>query len=126
MGQINDLAKQVMINAANKGWYLDGGGSNMGERLALIHSELSEALEADRNERYAVDTARGFEIIKDDAEFKEWFETYIKNTFEDEIADVVIRCLDTAEYMGFDLERHILCKMRYNTLREKKHGNKKY
>lgn len=50
MGQINNLAKKVHQNSRDKGFY--GGEKNIGEMLALIHSEVSEALEADRNNRY--------------------------------------------------------------------------
>jgi len=38
----------VYETAQSKGWY-DNGSPNEGERIALMHSELSEALEAIRN-----------------------------------------------------------------------------
>lgn len=43
---INELSKQIHENAKNKGFYEDE--KNIGEMLCLIHSEVSEALEADR------------------------------------------------------------------------------
>ena len=49
---INELAKQIYENAVSKGFYDDGKATNIGERLCLIHSEVSEALEADRKKRY--------------------------------------------------------------------------
>ena len=70
----------------------------------LIITEIAEAVQADRKDKHA-----------DIAKFKEWqgnslplseetrirrfkedFEAYIKNSVEDELADVVIRCLDLA------------------------------
>lgn len=45
---LNNLAKQIFDNAVSKGFYDDGKANNIGERIALIHSEVSEALEADR------------------------------------------------------------------------------
>lgn len=65
-------------------------------------------------------------LTPDDIKFEKIFKIYIKDTFEDEIADAVIRCLDMSAHLGFDLEAHILAKMRYNTLRPIMHGGKKY
>ena len=124
MKSINELARDVYENAKLKGWYNNGGGTNIGERIALIHCELSEALEADRKHRYCKSEGLGEELT--DSEFKKWFQNYTKDTFEDEIADTVIRCFDMSAHLGFDLEKHILLKMRYNTLRPQMHGGKKY
>ena len=43
---INKLAKKVHENARNKGFF--DNEKNIGEMLCLIHSEVSEALEAER------------------------------------------------------------------------------
>lgn len=128
---LNDLAADVYENAKSKGWYDNNGSTNMGERLALIHAEASEALEADRKDRYF---GKGdFPMTEDyilsltnDEEFVAVFEMYVKGTFQEEIADVAIRCLDNSAYKQFDIEKHIRMKMRYNTLREYKHGGKRY
>ena len=64
--------------------------------LALVHSEVSEALEADREG----DTA-GYAV---------------------ELADIVIRVLDHAEEVGVDLEAEVLTKMEANRDRAYKHG----
>lgn len=69
---------------------------NKGEKLALIHSEVSETLEA---------------VRKGDTE----------NEVE-ELADIVIRVLDYAGYFGFDLAAAIHTKMHRNYLRPYKHG----
>jgi len=125
---LRNLGIQIHANAVKKGWWEKD--RNMGEMLALVHSEVSEALEADRNAKYAdwmYDTPPIISVESyKDGEFKETFEKYVKNTFEDELADVVIRVLDIAHSRGFDLEWHIVNKMRYNTMRPYKHGGKKY
>ena len=45
---INELSNQIHQNAKNKGFY--DGEINIGEKLLLIHSEVSEAVEADRED----------------------------------------------------------------------------
>lgn len=69
-------------------------------KLALIASEVSEALEAHRT--------------KDDAHIAE------------ELADVVIRTMDLSEALGIDLAEAILKKAKANEARSFKHGDKRY
>ena len=86
---INDLAQKIYANAKDKGFYEDGKANNIGERLCLIHSEVSEALEADRKNNHADKLAANDVLLFPDAEiFKEQFKLHVKDTFEDEIADV--------------------------------------
>lgn len=67
-------------------------------KLALIHSEVSEALEELR--------------IGD------------KEAFEEEVADIVIRCFDLAGGLDIDLEHIIHTKSAKNKKRPKKHGKR--
>ena len=73
--------------------------------LVLVISELMEALEAYRkgnclyeNEDKYMDVQSKINDCYNNYEFKECFEKYIKDTFEDELADTVIRLLDLAGY----------------------------
>jgi len=52
------------------------------------------------------------------------FERNIKDTLEDELADVVIRIADFCGSMGIDLEKQVVAKMAYNETRSYRHGGK--
>ena len=52
---------------------------------------------------------------------KDAFDIYIKNSFEDELADVIIRTLDICGYLNIDIERSVLAKIKYNKTRDKLH-----
>lgn len=121
---INELAKQIHEANKAKGFYDDK--KNIGEMLCLIHSEVSEALECDRKGRYATDEIEMYtDIFYPEADlFKKEFQDSIKDTFEDELADIMIRVMDLAAFKGVNLEEHIKAKMRYNSLRPHKHGKK--
>lgn len=51
-----------------------------------------------------------------------YFKENIKDTFEDELADTVIRILDLCGARGIDLEKHIYLKLKYKATRERMHG----
>ena len=48
---------------------------------------------------------------------KQFFEENVKDTFEDELADSIIRLLDLSAMLDIDIEFHITQKMRYNKTR---------
>jgi len=120
---INEIAKEIYQNAKDKGFH-DDHPKNIGEMLMLIVSEVSEALEADRKAQFTdinMNVVNGWVGNED---FKLSFKDNVKDTFEDELADVMIRVMDLASYKDIDLEAHIKAKMRYNSLREQKHGKR--
>jgi len=119
---LNELAKRAHENAVNKGFYEKP--LETGTLLMLVVSELSEALEADRKGIYA-NIERFNKWINEPTSvctFNELFEDSIKDSFQDELADVIIRILDLCGHKGIDIDWHIEQKMRYNETREFKHG----
>ena len=120
---IKELQKRIYaINEAN-GWYEKP--CSFGERIALLHSEASEMLEADRKEQRS---NLGMFHVSDllGEEFDGNFKNYIKDTVDDEAADVFIRLLDLCELYNIDLEAQVELKLQYNAQRGYKHGGKKY
>lgn len=87
---------------------------DMGERLALISSELYEALEAHRKNKFSGFDDKSLSLLLNNIEIVEKpdmglsvFKEHIKDTFEDEMADVYYRILDLAAYKGFSLSNHL-------------------
>ncbi len=66
-------------------------------QLMLVISEISEAVEADRKNLHA--NLDGFEICKD-LTYNDRFKNYVKDSVEDEMADVCIRIFDMCGYFG--------------------------
>jgi NTP pyrophosphatase (non-canonical NTP hydrolase) len=131
---MQQLIKKAHEMAKEKGFW--ESERNKSELLMLIVSELAEAMEALRKDHYADKTMvnglyQDIVIHKYDDEFnimdgpwKQGFETHIKSTFEDEIADVAIRLFDLCGGLGVNLEKHVEMKMMYNSMRGYKHGKK--
>lgn len=80
---------------------------NHGEKIALMHSELSEGLEGIR---------KG---LMDD-------HLPDRTMIECELADVIIRIMDYAAHTKLDVAGAIIAKMIYNSSRPHRHGGKKF
>ena len=67
--------------------------------LGLVMSEMGEAINADRRGRHVNTGAFEWDMVN--IPFMDCFEVYIKDSVEDEIADIVIRLLDFAGMKGY-------------------------
>ena len=94
------------------------------QAIGLIITELSEAIEALRSGKLS--SMENFrQLIQDnpdDKYFPEHFEKYIKDSYEDEVADAAIRIFDLCGKLGIDLDSHVHLKMKYNATRPARHG----
>lgn len=111
VGDLNSWVDICHGMALSKGWHdMDLPERSFGDIIALIHSELSEALEEyraghDPQEIYGqVDgKPEGIPI---------------------ELADVLIRIFDYCGKAGIDLQEAVNLKVKYNETRSHRHGNK--
>jgi hypothetical protein len=97
--------------------------SIISQLLVLQVSELAEAQEAHRKGKFANIRAYQTALTENKAiDNRQAFELYIKDTFEDEIADTIIRLLDMCGGLAINIDWHIAQKLRYNAGRKKLHG----
>ncbi len=135
--RIKEMVELAHQNARDKGFH--SVPSSFGDRIALVHSELSEALEAYRSGDdgytkgpfdpiYSDPDGRPtrnpghYSFTGDEAEME--FMPYKPEGVWSELADVVIRVADMCGLYGIDLEDAIKKKMSYNRTRPKLHGKK--
>jgi NTP pyrophosphatase (non-canonical NTP hydrolase) len=101
----NYVSTKVHETAKSKGWW--DNDRNDGELIALMHSELSEALEALRHDAVD-DKIPAFLGV------------------EAELADCIIRILDVAKARDWKVAEAIIEKIKFNDTRERMHGGKKF
>lgn len=100
------FSEEIQHNSAAHGFWDAGHTRNKAEMIALMHSELSEALEAIRS---------GFDTTMDEhcPEYR---------SVEIELADCMIRIMDFAYGFDLDVGRAMFAKHKFNINRPPKHG----
>lgn len=92
---IADLQNLIMEQAKEKGFGIKPEEINLAEKIALIHSETSEAFEAYRHKN--IDG---------------------KDGFKEELGDIIQRTLHLCGVFEIDIEKEILKKMNFNKNRK--------
>jgi len=108
--QIAEMVHAAHDNSKRKGWWIgiEIPADTIPEKLALIHSEVSEALECYRERRLVTEVS---------PEGK-------PEGLPSELADVLIRIADLCGALEIDLAAEVELKMAYNKTRAFRHGNK--
>ena len=117
---LNELRDKAFSNAKNKGFHNDK--PVFAKEIMLIVTELSEAVEASRKGMKA--DLKNFYLGLDDNNFEQNFNTFIKDSVEDEIADAFIRLFDLCGIYNINIDLFVKMKMKYNEGREYLHGKK--
>lgn len=102
----NQMSEAVHETAKDKGFW--DSECNDAEKIALMHSELSEALEALRHGNAPDDKIPDYSGV------------------EAELADTVIRIMDYCKYRKFNIAEAIVEKAKFNANRPRMHGGKKF
>ncbi len=101
----NSVAKEVTEIADNKGW---GDNINDAEKLLLMHTEISEAVESLRHNDPASEHIPNFTGV------------------EEEMADLIIRVMHYGYAKHLNIGEAIAEKIKFNKNRSYKHGGKKF
>lgn len=115
---LNEMRDKAHQTSKNKGWHDPEVDASFGDRIALMHSELSEALEEYRNGHGPNETYYNKSVMSLRYQQK-------PEGIPIELADVIIRIGDFCGKYEIDIEEAVKLKMDYNDTRPHRHGGKK-
>lgn len=110
---LNELSKAAYDNAKAKGFHDKDGDivSDYARWTANLHGEVSELWEASRKGELNAPCDKAMDMLELGLTCE-----------EEELADIIIRVLDTAGARGISIGRAVLLKMAYNATRPHMHG----
>lgn len=114
---LNEIADAVFKNSTSKGFHSDKNQTELQfaqQTTANIHGEVSEFWEAWRSGKQ--------DWPCDKSEEMRQLGLVPLSCQEEELADIIIRALDTARRLGIDIQQAIEIKHTYNKTREYMHG----
>lgn len=112
---VNKIAMIGHLHAVKHGFYGDNPPKAIYKKVCEENKEFYSAVIGN-----AYSDIEAFENTDTFSE-EEWmarFESEIKNSVGDELADIIITALAGSRELGIDIEKHISAKMEYNKSRE--------
>ena len=103
-----NIEQEVNFQINKKHGFEEDSEFNFGEKLALVHAELSEALEYYRKGNGPSDHIPEFTGV------------------EEEFADAIIRMMNIAHRLKLRIPEAMIAKQKFNAARPFKHGGKKF
>lgn len=120
------IQRQCWETAEKSGWH---GDETFGDKIALMHSELSEALEEFRDgcNFEKIYYRHSGDVLTDEPTRVEDGVLHMNKVegIAAELADVLIRIFDDSERFGIPTIEAMFQKMLYNKTRPHRHGGKK-
>ena len=122
-----EVRNAIHTNSIAKGFW-EEPNTNITEKIMLVVTELSEAVEAMRklSKEELISEIQGNSATIEAFDLYGYdhydFEKFVKDSIGDEFADSIIRILDLCGRLGIDIEGHIKYKMEYNSTRPYMHG----
>ena len=126
MSTLNELAKECHSNARDKGFYdnapkydpMDRSFDSTNYRMTHFSLIAEEAMEGQTAARKGtLEEPCGKVVLGPTI----GYDVEMSNVAE-ELADIIIRALDSSVYFGVDIEKAVQLKMLYNSKRPKMHG----
>ena len=111
---LQDFMEEVHETAVAHGWWDTEEDCNVPTKIALIHSELSEALEEFRDSKFDM----YYVPVGDEGESK-------PEGMSVELADAIIRILDLCAEYDIDIVGALKEKANYNRTRPFRHGGRR-
>lgn len=128
MAELKSIQAEVHALSREKGWH--DVETSLVERMALVITEVSEAIEEVRDcspaiyQKVKSDNPMIGEHISISPTNPKWDSGRKPEGVAIELADTVIRIMDIFESQGWSLEDAIRIKHTYNKTRPYRHGNK--
>jgi len=122
---LEELKNVIFENAVERNLYHQSSIESMLLHLVSEVTEVYQTVKDGGLDDFIAENRRGNSLSKYTPElmledkFKKFFEDNIKDSFQDELADIIILTLSICAYYQVDIQNSVMQKVRYNRIRDK-------